>query len=432
MVINNRFKIKTPFGFKHFSGLAKSAHSEYLEIKFNTGETVKCSKDHIFWTYNNDLIRAEDLLVGFQLKAENGVYEITEINHIPDSTTMYDIIEVENKENSFYLANSLKSHNCQFLTFEKTLIETDVLDFYTLPETFEEILGFEIYKDKLEHPDGLIIITVDPSGGGEDNSVIQLWEIAPKQVHQLASYADPDADASMLFDKILWLQKFMKERWHYEPDDSLLIFERNGVGEGLAQILTQTEQAIEFLEIPIYYDSKGKAGVHTGQTAKNKLALQFKNLLEYNKLVINDKKFIDELYGFIRTGNGSYAGKSGYHDDRIMAAFLIVHYLMNVFTDFAQGDFSVDNMMLVKPEEKIAHAKTEEVDPAVLYRERKARELEEEKKRIELEKEETKKKIEREMWAKQAQMGSSVIEEEDDDDDEIDMDEYDILPIQSL
>jgi hypothetical protein len=219
------------------------------------------------------LIRAKDLLVGFELKTENDIWEISEINAIQETKNMFDIIEVDNKENSFYLANSLKSHNCQFLTFEKTLIDPDVLDFYKFPEIALEINGFEIYKEKLDHPDGLLVVTIDPSAGGEDFSVIQIWEIAPQKVIQLASFADQDADASVIFEKLLWLQEFMKTEWNYQPDESLIIFERNGIGEGLAQILTQTEQAIEYLEMPIFYDNKGKAGIHTGQTLINKASL---------------------------------------------------------------------------------------------------------------------------------------------------------------
>ena len=421
MVTNNRYKIKTPFGYKDFAGIAESIHNSYLEITFHNGETVKCSGEHIFWTYNNDLIQAKDLLVGFELKTENDIWEISEINAIQETTNMFDIIEVDNKENSFYLANSLKSHNCQFLTFEKTLIDPDVLDFYTFPEIALEINGFEIYKEKLDHPDGLLVVTIDPSAGGEDFSVIQIWEIAPQKVIQLASFADQDADASVIFEKLLWLQEFMKTEWNYQPDESLIIFERNGIGEGLAQILTQTEQAIEYLEMPIFYDNKGKAGIHTGQTLKNKLALQFKNLVEYNKMVINDTLFVDELYGFVRNSVGSYAGKSGYHDDRVTCAFLMVYYLMNVFADFAQGDFSVDNMMLVKKEDKLINTSNVEQDPAVLYRERMKKEAASEAELIE-----AAKKAEREAYAQQAALGSSIVEEDDEDDGN--WDSYDILP----
>ena len=426
---NNRYLIKTTEGYKNFAGLAKSNHESYLEIYFTNNEMVKCSKDHIFWTYNNDLIKAEDLLVGFELKAETGIFEVHEINEIIAEKTMFDIIEVESTDNNFILSNKLKSHNCQFLTFEKTLIESDILDFYQIPEIIETVMGFEIYKEKLEHIDSLLIVTIDPSAGGEDSSVMQLWEIGPQQVYEIASIADPDMDASMIFEKILWLQEFMKKKWNYLPDESLLIFERNGIGEGLAQILTQTEKAIENLEIPIFYDNKGP-GIHTTPTMKNKLALQFKNLVEYNKLVINDSKFIEELYGFIRTGAGTYTGKAGYHDDRVTCAFLIVYYLMNVFADFAQGDFSVDNMMLVTPEDKIVNIKNEIIDPAEQHRKRVAKKLEDEKTEQEKKLDELKliedaKKIEREKYAQQAMMGSSIIEEDEEDD--IDLDDYDIV-----
>jgi hypothetical protein len=202
----------------------------------------------------------------------------------------------------------------------------------------------------------------------------------------------------------------MKTEWNYQPDESLIIFERNGIGEGLAQILTQTEQAIEYLEMPIFYDNKGKAGIHTGQTLKNKLALQFKNLVEYNKMIINDALFVDELYGFVRNSVGSYAGKSGYHDDRVTCAFLMVYYLMNVFADFAQGDFSVDNMMLVKKEDKLINTSNVEQDPAVLYRERMKKEAASEAELIE-----AAKKAEREAYAQQAAMGSSIVEEDDEE-----------------
>lgn len=428
MIKNNRFKIKTMDGYRDFAGIAESSHNSHLEIKFSNNMSVKCSGEHIFWTYNNRIIRAKDLLIGFEIQAENGFYEISEINHIDESTTMFDIIEVNNSSNSFLLKNAINSHNCQFITFEKSLIDTDILDFYQTPEIITEINGFNIFKNKLEHEDALLIVTIDPSGGGEDNSVIQIWEIAPKKVYELASFVDADADASVLFDKLLWLQEYMKTQWDYLPDESLIIFERNGIGEGLAQILTHTEKAIENLEMPLFYDHKGKPGLHTTPSIKNKLALQFKNLVEFDKMKINDSAFIDELYGFIRTTGGSYAGKSGYHDDRVMAAFLLVYYLLNIFSDYAMGDFSVDNMMLVKPEEKIVNLDKTESDPALIYRKK----IEENNKKTEAELIEEYKKREREMFAKQAMMGSSIVEEDDDTDEEIDIDKYDILSSQSL
>lgn len=433
MIENNRFKIKTLDGYKDFAGLSQSDHNTYIKITFNNGEVVKCSDQHFFWTYSNSLIKAKDLLVGFDLVTSSGFSEIVELQVIDETITMFDIIEVETTDNHFLLSNEIKTHNCQFLTFEKSLVDADVLDFYQTAVVFEEINGFNIYKDSLDHDEGLIIITIDPSSGGIDNSVIQVWEISPDQVIELASFVDKYADASSIFEQLLWLQDFMRERWSYEPEDSLIIFERNGIGEGLTQILTQTEKAIENLMLPIFYDLKGKAGLHTSPTIKNKLALQFKNLIEYNKMKVNDSHFIDELYGFIRTKAGSYSAKSGYHDDRVMCAFLMVYYLMNVFADFAIGDFSVDKMMLVKPQDKIINHNDTETDPALIYRERMKKELENSNKSDD-ELLEDYKKQEREAYAKHAEMGSSIVEDDTvvDGLDDDTINKYDILPSVSL
>ena len=433
-VKNNRFLIKTKEGYKLFSGISKRSHKNYISISTEVGE-IQSSDKHLFMT-ENGFQEVSKLTKKMKLKTRNSDVKILDLKRIEREKDLYDIIEVRTNDNHFLLNNGLVTHNCQFLTFEKTLIETDVLDFYQTKEPEMEVNGFKIFHTELHHPDSLLILTIDPSAGGEDNSVIQLWEIAPKQVIEIASLTDKDLDASLIFEKVLWLQDFMKQQWNYNPDDALLIFERNGIGEGLAQILTQTERAIENLEIPLFYDKKGQPGIHTTPTAKSKIALQFKNLVEYNKLKINDPEFIDELYGFVRQTNGTYSAKSGYHDDRVTCAFLVVYYVYNVFADYAQGDFSVDTMMLVKPEEKIANTNNEEVDPAVVYRER-MKKLEEEKKQQEeeerlkadkLKKEEEEKRKERERWAEQAMTPLSKVEEEDDDDDEIDYDEYDILP----
>jgi hypothetical protein len=305
-----------------------------------------------------------------------------------------------------------------------------VLDFYQTPQILEEVNEFKIFKDKIDHIDGLIIVTIDPSAGGDDASVIQVWEIAPNTVFEMASFTDKDADASIIFEKLLWLQEFMLTRWGYQSDGSLIIFERNGIGEGLAQILTQTEKAIENLDMPIFYDDKGKAGLHMTPTLKAKLALQFKNLVEYGKMKINDAQFIEELYGYIRTAGGNYCAKSGYHDDRVSCALLMVYYLLWIFQDFALGDFTVDNMLLIKKADKIVPDKMEEVDPALMYRNRKLLEEEDAKliaeaKRME---EEIKRKAEFDYWSQIANKPMSGYEDEDDTLSDDDINKWDVLP----
>lgn len=419
LVINNRFKIKTKDGYRRFAGIAESDHSGYFVISFSNGSSVRCSGKHKFWDSEHKLIKAKYLTEGMELITATGLSKINFIDTVEANTRLFDIIEIDTEDNHFFLANDLKTHNCQFIVADRMLIDADVLDFYKIPEPLDEINGFRIFKDKLDHVDGLLVITIDPSGGGEDASCIKIFEIAPQKVYEIASLADEDANASVIFEKLLWLQEFMKTRWGYQPDESLIIFERNGVGEGLAQILTHTEKAIENLEMPIFYDHKGKAGLHMTPTMKAKLALQFKNLIEYNRMVISDGRFLDELYGYVRFAGGNYAAKSGYHDDHVSAALLMVYYLLNEFANYAIGDFSVDSVMLTNPEEKIVNTSKEETDPAMVYRERMNQQKVEDEKLIaeaKLKLEEEKKRQELEYYAHFAQSSMSVVEEDDDSD----------------
>jgi hypothetical protein len=429
---NNRFLIETDFGFKNFEGISLSNHNEYIEIYLeNFNKPIICSDKHKFYKkINNELVCFEtnQLVEGDMIYSKNKLIKIEKIIKIKNKRTLFDIIDVDTPDHSFLINNNkhkIKTHNCQFLTFEKTLIDTDILDFYQIEQVLFEENGFEFFYENFHHPDSLIIITIDPSGSGEDYSVIQLWEISPKIVYQLGTFADKNADASIIFEKVLWLQHYIRNKFNYEPSNTLLLFERNGIGEGLAQLLTQTEKSMEELEIPIFYDKKGP-GIHITPTIKNKLALQFKNLVEYQKLKINDKQFIDELYGFIRKSNGTYSAKSGYHDDRVTCSFLAVYYLMNVFADYAQGEFSVDNLLINDKNSKIQIVQEEMEDPIEKFR-KKQEEERKKKEQESLKLEEERKKKEREALAKEAMKGASIVEEEKNDDD-IDYDEYDILP----
>jgi len=427
MVKNNRFKILTQNGYRAFKGIVDSYHDNYFEISFVDGSSVECSENHLFWDLENNLIQAKKLNIGISIKTEHGVSTISKIKEIQKRVKLFDIIEVDSQDNHFLLGNKLKTHNCQFITSEQQLIDPDILDFYTSQEPIEEINGFRIFKNKMDDIDGLLVVTIDPSGGGDDSSCIKIFEVAPQKVYEVASFSDPDADASLIFEHLLWLQGYMRECWHFQPDESLVIFERNGIGEGLSQILTHTEKANEQLEFPIYYDDRGKAGIHMTPTLKKKLSLQFKNLFEYDRLKINDSKFIDELYGFVRTGTGGgYAAKSGYHDDHVSATLLMVFFLLTEFSNYVQGaEYSVDSILLTDKSKKINYT-VEAVDPAVAYRNKTKQEEEKliaEAKRLEAEE---KKRLENEYYVQLANMSSSSIVDESEDDE--DYDKWDIMP----
>lgn len=396
----NNFLIKTPHGFVPFKTVAKTSKKRVLEIVLANGTIIKSGREHIFFI--DDMITyALDLQVGQFLTTEDDVSEILFINEIEIETDMFDVVGVENNDLSFY-ANNVKTHNCQFLAYEKTLIDTDFLDEYVPMPIISVKNGFEIYEDTL-HEDALMLVTIDPSGMGEDSSAIQVWAFEPTRIIQLASFADEHANASEIFEHILWLQVFMKEYWKYDPENAVLIFERNGIGEGLAQILAYTERAQDYLEIPLYYDPRGKPGFHMSDGIKTKVLLQLKQMFENGKLLIGDKEEMAEFYGFVRKGNGSFGGKSGYHDDRIMCTAQAMYYLVFVIDELVSfSSLQIDTLLLDDDETK-------------------------QKKK---EKQEAKAKKDAPKEIKYSGFGPGFDDEDDEDGDLMDeMDKYDIMPM---
>ena len=415
MVLNDRFLIKTKNGFRTFVGISKNKKRVceiIIEDNFGNIKRIKSSKEHMFLT-DNGFLKVEELKIGMILSGVKKKYKLVDKKCFEQEKDMYDIIDVDCIDNSFLIEDDLITHNCQFLSYEKTLIDTDILKYYETDPVIETIEGIEFFSFEKKEENSIFVISIDPSGSGDDNSVLQLWDISSKGMYQVATIADKDLGASDLYEKIILIQKLFIEKFKFEPENAIIIFERNGVGEALVQILTQTEKAINELEIPIYYDNRSKPGVSLNQKLKNKLATLFKMWFESGVIKVNDKEMIDELYGFVQNKRGSFSAQAGYSDDRIMASFYLIYFVMNDFMTYAGDDFSVDKLLFQKNKKKKNDNK-DEIDPAEFYRKKY------------LEKNDTNinnNKIEN------VGLISKIEKDDESVDDDIDLDDYDILPV---
>ena len=420
MVRNERFLIKTKNGFKSFAGISKSKLESYVKIilrdSLGNEKEIKASSKHMFYT-DNGFLKVSEIKVGEIIYGEKTKYEVKKKERIEKNVEMFDIIEVDDLNNAFVIEHDIITHNCQFLSYEKTLVDTDILKYYETDPVVGELDGIEFYSFEKKDDSSIFVISIDPSGTGEDNSVLQLWDVSSKGMYQTASIADKNLGASDLYDKIILIQRILSEKFNFETENAIIIFERNGVGEALVQILTQTEKAMEELEIPIYYDSRNKPGVNLNQKLKNKLATLFKMWFEGGVIKINDKEMIDELYGFVKNKRGSFSAQSGYTDDRIMASFYLIYFVMNDFLNYAGDEFSVDELLFLDNKKNIKDKDETEIDPAEFYRKKYL-----EKNNSDINKNSSNKIEEIE--------SISVVDENDNgNNDDLDIDEYDIMPI---
>jgi len=420
MVRNERFLIKTKNGFKSFAGISKSKLESYVKIiledSLGNEKEINASSKHMFYT-DNGFLKVSEIKVGEIIYGEKTKYEVKKKERIEKNVEMFDIIEVDDLNNAFVIEHDIITHNCQFLSYEKTLVDTDILKYYETDPVVGELDGIEFYSFEKKDDSSIFVISIDPSGTGEDNSVLQLWDVSSKGMYQTASIADKNLGASDLYDKIILIQRILSEKFNFETENAIIIFERNGVGEALVQILTQTEKAMEELEIPIYYDSRNKPGVNLNQKLKNKLATLFKMWFEGGVIKINDKEMIDELYGFVKNKRGSFSAQSGYTDDRIMASFYLIYFVMNDFLNYAGDEFSVDELLFLDNKKNIKDKDETEIDPAEFYRKKYF-----EKNNSDINKNNSNKIEEIE--------SISVVDENDSgNNDDLDIDEYDIMPI---
>ena len=85
--LNKDIKVKTPSGFKEFSGIQKVYKPYYHWIIFDDGTEIKCSDNHSF---GKEKIKASTIKVDDLLQGKKVVYnEIVE-----EGIYLYDLLDV--------------------------------------------------------------------------------------------------------------------------------------------------------------------------------------------------------------------------------------------------------------------------------------------------------------------------------------------------
>lgn len=118
-VINNRYEILTPTGWKNFAGIVHSYDSseKARTIVFSDSTSITASMSHR-WFVDGVEKRTSDLVVGDAL---DGLYGKKNITTVIDATLdeMYDVFRVEG---NVFLTDDVVSHNCDELAFVPSTI----------------------------------------------------------------------------------------------------------------------------------------------------------------------------------------------------------------------------------------------------------------------------------------------------------------------
>ena len=308
--LNKDLLVKTPTGFKSFSGIQKVYKPFYHWIIFEDGTEIKCSENHSF---GSEKIKASTIKVDDILQGKKIVYnEIVE-----EGIYLYDLLDVG--EDNLYYSNNIVSHNCEFLGSVNTLISPAKLRNLVYEDPIKRNAGLDVYEEANEENNYLI--TVDVARGiGNDYSAFIVYDITNFPDKVVAKYKNNEIKPMMFPSIIHQVAKGYNDAW--------LLVEVNDIGDQVASILQYDLEYDNVLMCAMrgragqivgsgFSGKKSQLGVRTTAAVKKLGCSNLKTLLEDDKLLVCDYDIIAELTTFSQRGN-SFEAEEGCNDDLAM------------------------------------------------------------------------------------------------------------------
>jgi len=308
--LNKDLLVKTPTGFKSFSGIQKVYKPFYHWIIFEDGTEIKCSENHSF---GSEKIKASTIKVDDILQGKKIVYnEIVE-----EGVYLYDLLDVG--EDNLYYSNDIISHNCEFLGSVDTLINPTKLRALVYEDPLKRSKDLDVYEDPNE--DNNYLITVDVARGvGSDYSAFIVFDITSFPYKTVAKYKNNEIKPMMFPAIIHELAKAYNDAW--------LLIEVNDIGDQVANILHYDLEYDNVMMCAMrgragqvvgsgFSGKKSQLGVRMTSSVKKLGCSNLRTLVEDDKLLINDYDIISELTTFIQKGR-SFEAEEGCNDDLAM------------------------------------------------------------------------------------------------------------------
>lgn len=224
-----------------------------------------------------------------------------------------------------------REHECKFLVFEETLINSINLADLNGSDPIMKMGQARFYKNI--DPTSTYILSLDPSlGTGGDYAAIQIMELPSlEQVAEWHHNMTPvQGQAKILRD----LVKYIDDRCNAAGVTSSIYYsvENNTVGDSaLVSISELGEETFPglFLSEPIKkgHVRRFRKGFNTTHSAKISSCAKLKQLIESKQIKLRSKSLISELKSFVASGI-TFKAKTGQHDDLVSSLLLAVRMIM--------------------------------------------------------------------------------------------------------
>lgn len=211
-----------------------------------------------------------------------------------------------------------REHECQFITFEETLINSTALAKLQGKPPLQVVENVRWYKDI--NPQCTYIISLDPSmGTGGDNAAIQVIELPT--LRQVAEWQHNRTRIEEQIDLLRRVGKYIQSKGDPEIYWSV---ENNSLGEAALVVIRDTGEdhfAGSMLHDPNTKGTRKRKGFTTTPKSKQETCATLKRIIENGVIEINSKALIGELKTFVFRG-GSFAARPGTTDDLVMSLIL--------------------------------------------------------------------------------------------------------------
>lgn len=207
-----------------------------------------------------------------------------------------------------------QNYGNEFIGSSYTLIDADILK-NMVPE--EPILKWDNRLDVFVEPieNHKYIMAVDPAKGGLDAFAVQIIDVTSFPFEQVA-------DAQIFKCNYQIMPEFLNE-WGNRYNNAYMIIENNeGAGTFIANMMH-----LDFEYENLFFTKKDNGkfskepGFRTTTKTRTQILETFKHFVDNKRLIIRDKKTINELYSFIIKDN-KYQADDGSHDDLVMSMAL--------------------------------------------------------------------------------------------------------------
>jgi hypothetical protein len=245
-------------------------------------------------------------------------------------------------------------YECEFVGSTDTLIAAAKLSQLVYLDPVNEREHMKIYEEPVQGKS--YIITVDTArGGGNDYSAFQVIDISTTPYKQVGRYMNNTVPV-MLYPTII----HQTARYY---NNALVLVETNDIGGQVADMLVhdlEYEGVLKtisnnnnIVELSSGFAPGSKLGLRTTKATKRVGCMNLKNLVESDKLIINDYDTIDELMRFSFNGQ-SYEAEEG-HDDLTMGLVLFAWlatqtYFKEISNSDIRRDLFTENIRRIEEE----------------------------------------------------------------------------------